>query len=64
MITIEEVLAMDERHWDDFLMRASKDEIRPLILAFQRMIQDNGESNISKRYIRRYKEAVSVYKVI
>lgn len=64
MISIEDVFAMDEKHWDDFLMRASKDEMRPLILAFQRMIHDNGESNISKRYIRRYNEAVSVYKVI
>ena len=64
MISIEDVFAMDEKHWDDFLMRASKDEIRPIILAFQRMIQDNGEANISKRLIRRYNEMVSVYKVI
>ena len=64
MITVEDVFAMNEKHWDDFLMRASKDEMRPLILAFNRMIQDNGESNISKRLIRRYNEIVSVYKVI
>lgn len=64
MITVEDVFAMNEKHWDDFLMRASKDEMRPLILAFNRMIQDNGESNISKRLIRRYNETVSVYKVI
>lgn len=64
MITVEDVFAMDEKHWDDFLMRSSKDEMRPIILAFNRMIQDNGESNISKRLIRRYNEMVSVYKVI
>lgn len=63
MITIEDVFAMDERHWDDFLMRASKDEMRPIILAFSRMIQDSGEQNISKRYMRRYHEIVSVFTV-
>lgn len=64
MISIEDVFAMDEKHWDDFLMRASKEEMRPIILAIQRMIHDNGESHIAKRIIRRYYEAKSVYTVI
>lgn len=45
-------------------MKASKDELRQIILALNRIIKDNGEENLSKRLARRYHEIVSVFNVV
>jgi hypothetical protein len=64
MITIEEIFAMDERRWDDFLMRASKDEMKPALLALKRIIKDSGEAHVSPKFLRRYTEMESVFNIL